>query len=188
MIQNEKEGSQRVKNLVTAVDQIGLTPSNPAEGRFAAFKYEVFGDPKSYGNGTEREGTVLADGPEGSVQIKCRARRITSPFPDYTAKFGTDAFWDLYSYEPQSDTSTGNLNLNNQITGDVGISGDNYFAQRVGLGGSTGVIFRVTNVRPTDIIIPAKGVKENLRALPSCLKSRTTASSTRAAPAVRNMS
>ena len=92
------------------------------------------------------------------MQIRYGATRIISPFDDYNRKFGTDAFWHLYAHEPL-DTSTGNLNLNNQIIGDVGV-GTNYFAQRVGLGDGTGVIFRVTNVRPTDIIIPTKGKKK----------------------------
>ena len=129
---------------VRSIERFAWAPSNPSEGRSAAWNYEVFGDPR--GNfGQVREGVVIhIDGNGNAIQVRHKARCILSPFSDYVDKFGVAETWDRFEVTVLNTSGT----INNGVTviGYKPISVGNYFAARVGLRGQVGYVARVTDV------------------------------------------
>ena len=164
MIQEPTSGSARTERQVTGVNQVDLLPASPTTARFAAWKYEVFGDPRGR-EGREATGEVAAAGPTGTVRIKCYARCIYSPFPDYSERFCGNSsanceFWDLYRYEVLPNTTTGNPNNGDKLNALKNVSGGNYFASYAGITNGLGVVFQVTATRDNPIVTPGNGLRE----------------------------
>ena len=111
------------------------------------------------------ESTVSAEGPNGTVRIKCYARCIYSPFLDYNQRFcgvefASCEFWDLYRYEVLPDTTTGNPNNGDRLNAMKNVSGGNYFASYAGITNGLGVVFQVTGTKDNPIVTPGSGLRE----------------------------